>query len=96
MIRMNDDVNEDDWDDYEDDDDDNYEDDWDDYDDDDYLTLYPLVLYVIDDNNIDEDEPAIYYGTEDDDTDDVSSSIVNHVSFGKLKRMSNRVANMLG
>ena len=54
------------------------------------MTLYSLVLYVIDDN-IDEDEPAIYYGSEDD-----PSLIVSHITFGQLKRMSNRVANMLG
>ena len=53
------------------------------------MTLYSLVLYAIDDN-IDEDDPAIYYGSEDD------PSIVRHVTFGQLKRMSNRVANMLG
>ena len=53
------------------------------------MTFYSLVLYVIYDN-IDEDDPAICYGSEDD------PSIVSHVTFGQLKRMSNRVANMLG
>jgi acyl-coenzyme A synthetase/AMP-(fatty) acid ligase len=53
------------------------------------MTFYSLVLCVIDDN-IDEDEPAIYYGSEDDPL------IVSHITFGQLKRMSNRVANMLG